>query len=133
MTDGAIYKQGWRLDEVHWAAFDRSKVEPWMAAAIKSAALVELNAPDYVAYLKRVFDGADASTISAIERWGCEESQHGLALGRWAEMADPSFSLEEAFARFHAGYRPSHFVTTGTKSVRGSRRGEMIARCVVES
>ena len=133
MTDGAIYRQGWRLDEVHWAAFDHSKVEPWMVAAIKSAALVELNAPDYVSYLKRVFHGADSSTISSIEQWGCEESQHGLALGRWAEMADPSFSLDEAFARFQAGYRPSHFAGASRVSVRGSRRGEMIARCVVES
>ena len=133
MTDGAIYKQGWRLNEVHWAAFDRSKVEPWMVSAIKSAALVELNAPDYVSYLKRVFHGADASTIAAIEQWGCEESQHGLALGRWAEMADLSFNLEEAFARFHAGYQPPHFAEAGPTSVRGSRRSEMIARCVVES
>lgn len=133
MTDGAVYRQGWRLDEVRWTAFDRSKVEPSMVAAIKSAALVELNAPDYVAYLKRVFLGADASTLSAIEQWGCEESQHGLALGRWAEMADPSFSLDEAFARFQAGYRAPHFAELGNTSVRGSRRGEMIARCVVES
>lgn len=133
MSDGAIYRQGWRLEEVDWAAFDRSKVEPWMVAAIKSAALVELNAPDYVSYLKRVFHGADAATFSAIEQWGCEESQHGLALGRWAEMADPAFTMQEAFARFQAGYQPTHFSGLDTKSIRGSRRGEMIARCVVES
>jgi len=133
MTDAAIYRQGWALDDVQWAAFDRSKVEPWMIAAIKSAALVELNAPDYVDYLKRVFQGADPATISSIEQWGREESQHGRALGRWAELADPSFSLDEAFARFHANYQPAHFAACGGDSVRGSRRGEMIARCVVES
>ena len=27
-----------------------SKVDPWLLAAIKAAALVEYNAPDYVAY-----------------------------------------------------------------------------------
>jgi len=133
MTDAAIYSQGWQLDDVQWAAFDRSKAEPWMIAAIKSAALVELNAPDYVAYLKRVFRDAGPATISAIEQWGCEESQHGRALGRWAEMADGSFKLEEAFARFRAGYKPQHFAGAGETSIRGSRRGEMIARCVVES
>ena len=133
MTDAAIYRQGWQLDDVQWAAFDRSKAEPWMIAAIKSASLVELNAPDYVAYLKRVFRDAGPETISAIEQWGCEESQHGRALGRWAEMADPAFSLEEAFARFREGYKPSHFEGPEGASVRGSRRGEMIARCVVES
>ena len=133
MTDAAIYRQGWTLDEVQWSTFDRSKAEPWMIAAIKSAALVELNAPDYVAYLKRVFAGADASTISAIEQWGGEESQHGRALGRWAELADPSFSLDAAFERFHANYKPPHFAASGGDSIRGSRRGEMISRCVVES
>jgi hypothetical protein len=133
MTDATIYRQGWTLDEVHWAAFDRSKIEPWMIAAIKSAALVELNAPDYVAYLKRVFHGADPATISSIEQWGREESQHGRALGRWAELADPSFCLDAAFARFHANYKPPHFAASSSASVRGSRRGEMISRCVVES
>src|SRR5476651_2461780 len=133
MTDAAIYSQGWQLDAVQWAAFDRSKVEPWMIAAIKAASLVELNAPDYVAYLKRVFADAGPATIAAIEQWGCEESQHGRALGRWAEMADPAFKLQEAFARFRAGYKPPHFAGPEGTSVRGSRRGEMIARCVVES
>src|SRR5258706_2003507 len=133
MTDAAIYTQGWALEDVHWAAFDRSKTEPWMIAAIKSAALVELNAPDYVTYLKRIFKGAGPETIAAMEQWGREESQHGRALGRWAEMADPSFKLNDAFARFRAGYKAPHFVGSEGISVRGSRRGEMIARCVVES
>ena len=133
MTDAAIYRQGWQLDDVQWAAFDRSKAEPWMIAAIKAASLVELNAPDYVAYLKRVFKDSGPETTAAIEQWGCEESQHGRALGRWAEMADPNFKLEEAFARFRDGYKAPHFDGPEGTSVRGSLRGEMIARCVVES
>ncbi len=109
-------------------------VDPTMLAAIKAAALVEYNAPDYVTYLKRVFRDAGAQTLADIERWGEEESQHGRALGRWAEMADPKFKLEDAFARFRKGYTPAHFADQETEiSVRGSRRGEMIARCVVES
>ena len=55
------------------------------------------------------------------------------ALGRWAEMADPDFRLEDAFARFRKGYKPAHFARQPDGSVRGSRRGEMIARCVVET
>lgn len=133
MTDAAIYSQGWQLDDIQWSAFSPSKAEPWMIAAIKSASLVELNAPDYVAYLKKVFSDGGPMLIAAIEQWGREESQHGHALGRWAEMADPTFKLEEAFARFRAGYRPPHFGKPDGASVRGSRRGEMIARCVVES
>jgi len=133
MTTGAVYGGGWTLDDVRWSAFDASKVEPKLLAAVKAASLVEYNAPDYVTYLKRVFKDADPRTLDDIERWGEEETQHGLALGRWAEMADPSFNLEEAFARFRAGYKPPHFASNDTNSVRGSLRGEMIARCVVES
>lgn len=132
MSDGVIYKAGWTLDDVDWAAFDASRVDPDLLCAVKAAALVETNAPDYVTYLKRVYQDAKPSVIQSIECWGREEVQHGLALGRWAEMADQEFSLPNAFARFRAGYRPAHFLS-GEGSVRGSRRGEMIARCVVES
>jgi hypothetical protein len=132
-TGTAVYKQGWTLDDVRWSAFDGAKATPRMIAAIKAAALVELNAPDYVSYLKRVFKDAGPDTLAAIDQWGCEESQHGRALGRWAEMADPTYKVEEAFARFREGYKPEHFAGPEGVSIRGSRRGEMIARCVVES
>jgi rubrerythrin len=133
MTVGTVYAGGWTLDDIPWAEFDPSKVEPAMLEAVKAAALVERNAPDYVIYLKRVFADAGEDTIASIEQWGREETQHGRALGRWAEMADPSFNLEAAFARFRAGYTAPHFASGDSVSVRGSRRGEMISRCVVES
>jgi hypothetical protein len=132
MTDGAIYEAGWSLDDIEWSRFDLSKVDSSLLAAVKAASLVEYNAPDYVSYLKRVYRGAPDPVIRAIERWGDEEIQHGLALGRWAGLADPSFDFKGAFARFRALYRPAHF-EHGVGSVRGSRRGEMISRCVVES
>jgi rubrerythrin len=128
-----VFRAGWTLDDVQWDRFDASKIEPWLVTAIKAAALVEFNAPDYVSYLKRVF--TDAKTQALIEQWGKEETQHGRALGRWAEIADPAFNLQETFARFRAGYHPPHFAedSTNAVSIRGSRRGEMISRCVVES
>jgi hypothetical protein len=133
MTVAPVYKQGWTMDDVHWTLFDPSKVEPRLLAAVKAAALVEYNAPDYVTYLKRIFANSGPETLASIEQWGREEAQHGRSLGRWAEMADPAFKLEEAFARFRKGYTPAHFAITEDSSVRGSRRGEMVARCVVES
>lgn len=133
MTVATVYKQGWTLDDVQWSAFDPQKVDPSLLSAIKAAALVEYNAPDYVVYLKRIFAESGPETLAAIEQWGREESQHGTALGRWAEMADPGFKLEDAFVRFRKGYTPPHFAIQKAKSVRGSRRGEMVARCVVES
>ena len=131
MAAEAIYRPGWTPDDIAWDRFDPAKAEPWMVDTIKSAALVEYNAPDYVDYLKRVFP--DPAFHPVLEQWGREESQHGKVLGRWAELADPSFRLEDAFARFRAGYRPDHFDGDSQGSIRGSRRGEMIARCVVES
>jgi hypothetical protein len=133
MAVQAVYHQGWTLDEVNWSGFQPELVDPVMLAAVKAAALVEYNAPDYVVYLKRVFANAGAETLDAIERWGCEEGQHGKALSRWAQTADPDFKMDEAFARFRKGYTPAHFASGDAASVRGSRRGEMIARCVVES
>ena len=133
MSDGKVYKQGWSPEDVSWERFDASKAEPWLVDVIKSASLVEYNAPDYVGYLKRVFHDAGPEMHAILEQWGREETQHGAVLGRWAEMADPSFKLKEAIARFRRGYKPQHFAAADLASVRGSRRGEMIARCVVES
>jgi hypothetical protein len=132
MTDGAIYSAGWTLEDVEWSRFEPSKIDGELLAAVKAASLVEYNAPDYVAYLKRVYHGAPEATIRSIENWGEEEIQHGVALAHWAEMADPSFDFNRAFARFRTLYRPAHF-DGADRSVRGSKRGEMIARCVVES
>jgi hypothetical protein len=132
MSDGVVYRAGWTLDDIDWTRFDASKVDADLLAAVKGASLVEYNAPDYVDYLRRVYRGAPESTIRTIEHWGEEEVQHGLALARWATLADPTYDFEDSFARFRALYRPAHFAGGGG-SVRGSRRGEMIARCVVES
>lgn len=120
----------WTLDTIDWSKFETGKVDPALLRAVKAAALVEYNAKDYVEYLRQVFKG-DEQTTAAIEQWGAEEVQHGDALGRWAEIADPTFKFAEAFARFREGYRPAHFVNADG-SIRGSRIGELIARCVVE-
>jgi hypothetical protein len=132
MADGVVYEAGWTLDDIAWSRFDSSRVDPTTLAAVKAASLVEYNAPDYVRYLTTVYRGQDSAILRSIERWGVEEVQHGLALGRWAELADPGFDFKTAFVRFHKMYRAPHF-DRAESSIRGSRRGEMIARCVVES
>jgi rubrerythrin len=91
--------------------------------------MVEYNAGDYVTYLRNVFSD-DPRFIKAADGWGQEEVQHGVALARWAKLADPSFDFEESFRRFKAGFRLQLDVTS---SVRGSRTGELIARCMVET
>ena len=122
-------RRHWTLDDIKWGDFDRSKVNPDLLRAVKAAAMVEFNAPDYVTYLKNVFsDRPDIKKM--VEQWGEEEVQHGQALGRWAELADPDFSFDAAMERFRKGYGIN---TDVVASIRGSRAGELIARCVVES
>lgn len=119
----------WTLEDIKWNDFDPTRVDADILCAVKAAAMVEFNAPDYVAYLSNVF--SDRPDVKALLRlWGAEEAQHGQALARWAELADPTFNFEAAFKRFQAGYS----IPVGAmQSVRGSRAGELVARCVVES
>lgn len=119
----------WTLDRINWDAFDATKVDGEMLKAVKAAALVEFNAPDYVTYLSNVFHD-DAAVQHNIVQWGKEEAQHGLALARWAKLADPTFDFEDSFQRFR---KIQSIDTTANASLRGSKAGEMIARCVVES
>ncbi len=120
---------GWTLDDIPWHAFDRSRIDPEIVPVIKASSMVEYNAGDYRTYLCNVFHD-DPRAIKAVEGWAEEEIQHGRALGRWAEMADPTFDFADSFQRFTAGYR---IPVGATISVRGSRTGELIARCVVET
>jgi hypothetical protein len=119
----------WSLEDIDWSAFRADLVDPELLAVAKTAALVEINSRDYVTYLTNVF-GQNPAFLNEIENWGREEEQHGNALGRWAELADPSFSLEAARTRFRNTYS---LPLDLDHSVRGSQAGELLARCVVES
>lgn len=119
----------WTLDHIPWERFDAQRVTPDLAAVVKTAALVEANSADYVTYLENVFAGDDAFK-AAVRQWGEEEAQHGAALARWAELADPDYSFERSLGEFRRGYR---LPLDATASVRGSRAGELVARCVVET
>ncbi len=118
----------WSLDDIPWDRFDRSKLDPDLVKIVKAASVVEYNGGDYAAYLCNVFSG-DEDFQEAAKAWAAEEVQHGLALGRWAQMADPAFDFARSFKRFTEGFRLP--LKTAT-SVRGSRAGELVARCVVE-
>lgn len=119
----------WTLDDIPWDRFDPALVDPDLLRIAKAASMVEHNAGDYVAYLCNVFSDDTAFQRTA-RVWGDEEVQHGQALGRWAELADPSFDFASSFKRFQEGY---HIPVDSAESVRGSRVGELIARCVVET
>lgn len=118
----------WTLNDLPWDRFDPSKVDPELLRAVKAAALVEHNADDYVTYLCNVF-ADDPEFCAVVRQWGVEEVQHGQALARWAQVADPTFDPALALKRFTENYR---LPLDATASVRGSRNGELVARCVVE-
>jgi rubrerythrin len=121
--------RGWSLQDVPWDRFDRSRIDPNILQLVKAASLVEYNSEDYAQYLCNIFPD-DPEFSSAARAWALEEVRHGEALGRWAKMADPSFDLAAAAARFRSGYR---IAVEATNSVRGSRAGELVARCIVET
>ena len=119
----------WRIDDVAWDRFDPAQVDPRIVPLVKAAAMVERNGVDYAIYLGRVFVD-DRDFRQAIDNWAVEEVQHGDALGRWAMLADPGWDFEAAFQRYRDGYK---LPLDADASIRGSRTGELIARCMVET
>lgn len=118
----------WTLDDIPWDRFDPTKVDPETLKIVKAASMVEHNGGDYATYLCNVFPD-DADFQAAAKAWGMEEIQHGRALGRWAQMAEPDFDFDSSFERFLQGFR---LPLEAVESVRGSRSGELVARCIVE-
>jgi rubrerythrin len=122
-------KKHWTLDDIDWAAFDRSKVDPDIVQIIKAASLVEQNGRDYATYLGNVFHD-DPEFRAAAHSWAEEEVQHGQALKRWAQLADPRWDFDAAFTLFTTEFKLPLDAHT---SVRGTRTGELISRCIVET
>jgi rubrerythrin len=118
----------WTLDDIPWDSFDPIKVDPDMLRIVKAAAMVEYNGGIYAEYLCSVF-ADDPQFQDAAQRWAFEEVQHGSALARWAQTADPEFDFENRFAEFAEKIQ---LPVGADSSVRGTRCGELVARCMVE-
>src|SRR5260221_6397153 len=119
---------GWTLDDIPWDRFARDRLDPELVRIVKAASLVEHNGGAYAHHLCRIC-ADDPEFQETARRWGEEEVQHGRALARWAALADPGFDFATAFARFQEGFRVDF---DSERSRRGSRSGEMVARCIVE-
>jgi hypothetical protein len=119
----------WTLDDIPWQRFDKTRLDPEIVRIVKAASLVEYNGAAYAGHLCLVFDD-DPNFQDRARQWGEEEVQHGAALARWATLADPDFDFDAAVARFRSGYRIDF---DSGRSRRGSRAGEMLARCIVET
>ncbi|HJU20677.1 MAG TPA: ferritin-like domain-containing protein [Stellaceae bacterium] len=119
----------WTLDDIPWRRFEPAAVDPDLLRLAKAASLVEYNGAAYAHHLCLIF-ADDPEFQQDARRWGEEEIQHGRALARWAALADPGFDFAAVFDRFREGFRVNFECGT---SRRGSRAGEMIARCIVET
>lgn len=119
----------WQIEDIAWDLFDPAQIDQELVPLVKAAAMVERNGTEYAVYLSRVFHD-DPDFQQAAATWAVEEVQHGDALGRWAMLADPTWDFATAFQRYRDGYKLP-LDTEG--SVRGSRTGELIARCIVET
>jgi len=120
---------GWTPADIAWDRFDPDRVDPDILRIVKAASLVEYNGRDYAAYLAGVFQD-DPEFIAVAEHWAAEEVQHGEVLARWAMMADPAWDHAMAQQRFRDGYKLPIGVD---QSTRGTRTGELISRCIVET
>jgi len=120
--------QAWTLGDIPWDRFEANAVDREMLRVVKAASLVEANGGDYATYLCNVFSD-DPAFQEVARHWAAEEVQHGQALARWAALADPAFDFEASFRKFTEGYS---LPLDAAASVRGSRSGELVARCIVE-
>lgn len=121
--------KGWTLDDIPWEQFDPDLVDPDILKMVKAACLVEHNGGVYERYLHHVFSDDQAFKADTTQ-WAGEEVRHGKALAAWVKLADPDFDFERAFAEFAAAQK----IEVGrADSIRGSRSGELVARCVVEA
>jgi rubrerythrin len=119
----------WTADDIAWDAFDSAKLDQDLLKLIKAASLTEYNAAQYTRYLHNIFQD-DTQFAETLAEWQLEEEQHGRMLARYARMADPDFDFDAAFKKFTDGYK---IQTDVTESVRGSRVGELVSRCIVET
>ena len=119
----------WTAEDIAWDAFDREKLDQNLLKLIKAASLTEYNAAQYTRYLHNIFQD-DAAFAETLSEWQLEEEQHGRMLAKYAQLADPTFDFPVAFKQFTDGYQ---FPTDVTESVRGSRVGELVSRCMVET
>ena len=74
----------------------------------------------------------DVAVIDGVPRWWRHTTGAALDEGtfdHWAVLADSEYDFAAAFGRFQAGYQVDFDLGV---SRRGSRSGEMIARCMVE-
>ena len=119
----------WTLADIPWDRFDPAKVDREYLPIVKAASILEGNGATYARYLCSVFHD-DPAFQEAVRHWAAEEIQHGQAFGRWAKLADPGFDHAATAKRFAQEFPID---IDAEASLRSSRAGELVARCIVET
>ena len=118
----------WKFEDIDWSLFDNQKVDLETIRVLKAGSVVEHNGSDYGLYLKSVFTGDDAF-IKEVDAWSKDEIKHGRVLAQWVKLADPDYDFDERFKAYVDGFP---IAVNSKESIRGSRSGELLSRCMVE-
>ena len=119
----------WKLADIPWKRFEPGKVDPEIVRLVKAASLVEHNGGDYCQYLA----ASSPTTRSSRKPPGFGARKRSSTARRSA--AGPSWPIPASTTRrlARASARAITFTCDPQGSVRGSRSGELIARCMVET
>ncbi|MFP6778453.1 MAG: ferritin-like domain-containing protein, partial [Alphaproteobacteria bacterium] len=80
----------WTLDDIPWDSFEPGKLDSELLKLVKAACMVEHHSGAYGQYLCAIFSD-EPNVCEDAMNWSKEEVQHGQALRRYAELADPNF------------------------------------------
>ena len=120
----------WRLDDIDFAAIDRSRVEndPTLFTLVTMASFVETGSDLYAHVLVSYFDEDPEVAGWLAQSWEHEEVQHGAALRAYVEHAWPDFDWQTVYDSFFEEYGK----TCTLPDLEPSHGLELAARCVVE-
>ena len=120
--------EAWTLDDIAWDRFDPAKVDPEVVRIVKAASMVEQNGDDYatISATSSPTTRRSSAPRDAGRRRRCSTARRWpLGRARRSGMGLPG--------RLRAVYAPATRSTQRDASMRGSRTGELIARCMVET
>ena len=131
MQRAVARKRHWTLDDIPWAQFDAAQVDPDILKVVKAAAMVEHNGGDYAGLsLQRLprrpgFPGRAAGNGPRKKCSTAGRSPPGRGSPTRPSISTPASSVSPTASRSPRSSKALEF--------RGSRSGELVARCIVET
>jgi hypothetical protein len=120
------------LEGIPWDKGVPERVNPEIIQLLIAASLVESRGDAYGEYLARVFSD-EPDFVESIHAWSQEENEHGIALGTWLSRSLPYFDFPALLSKYNESITLAYSNSADTASIRGSKAGELLSRCAVES